>query len=153
VHDYTKMPGWAHFSVELDLSETPEDFLQHPRKPLSLMPNLHRSTAKKPACITARRTASTELGGLRVFSVFPERSSSGWVSPSRPRPSAAPWALIDSNGETRVLLGVLKDAVLLRAAISSLGESLTRLYCTRTVVDETASPFRHLTRQIEQDSN
>jgi hypothetical protein len=63
VHAYTKMPGSAHFSVELDLSETPEDFLQHPRKPLSLMLNLHRSTAKKPACITPRHTASTELGG------------------------------------------------------------------------------------------
>ena len=40
--------------------------------------------------------------------MFPERSSSAWVSPSRARPCAIPWTLIDSNGETRVLLGVLR---------------------------------------------
>jgi hypothetical protein len=56
------MPGSAHFSVELDLSETPEDFLQHPRRPLSLMLNLHRSTAKKNLHNTAANTVSTELG-------------------------------------------------------------------------------------------
>jgi hypothetical protein len=56
------MPGSAHFSVELDLNEAPEDFLQHSGRLLSLALNLHRSTAKKTTCITLRPTASTELG-------------------------------------------------------------------------------------------
>jgi len=60
-------------------------------------------------------------------------------------------AIIKSSPKpTRTLAGPELGSLQL---LTEAGSSVSRLYCTRAVVEEIDSPFRHLTRQIEQRSN